>query len=290
MSSQQMNYQQREMMATGGELIRDPGASGTFGFQHKARAVCPVVTAAAESRALPTPTDPINTRLVVYLKTAGGALTITGSQDGSVVLDAAGEFAEFAISASGDTKQWRTVASSAIASGILSSVVQSLDLSTFKVHDAYGTAAVTTAANDDLGHTIAVIGTSAALLTSGNVSNASTVSTGGRLAANEFRVPMSYKAGNAFTIRFDWTRTDAAAVALTVDLFVYRKAAPTVDICATAAQSINAAASGTADFTITPTDLVPGETVYYKLTVINDDTAGGGSVGNIVGVKLVYVP
>lgn len=74
----------------------DPGASGTIDMINKGKAICEIVTTTAESVALPAPSGvPVGAELTVILKTDGGDLTITGAQNGSVVLDTAGNAAHF---------------------------------------------------------------------------------------------------------------------------------------------------------------------------------------------------
>lgn len=89
--------------------VDDPGASGTISIERDKgnECICEIVTAAAESRALPAVTGlPVGQRLFISLQTDGGDLTITGAATGNVTLDDAGEVALFYISDAGGTKQW----------------------------------------------------------------------------------------------------------------------------------------------------------------------------------------
>lgn len=87
----------------------DPGASGTFPLLLKAYAICEVVTATAESRALPAANGyAVGTKLRVILKTDGGDLTITGAATGSIILDTAGAAADFEVIDVNGTKAWAT--------------------------------------------------------------------------------------------------------------------------------------------------------------------------------------
>lgn len=89
--------------------IVDPGASGTISPSVASYInICEVTTAGAESRALPAASGfPPYTRMYVILNTDGGDLSITGSADGTIVLDDAGEVAEFIVSRAGTTNEWR---------------------------------------------------------------------------------------------------------------------------------------------------------------------------------------
>ena len=134
----------------------------------------------------------------------------------------------------------------------------------FRVFDAQTTVLPVYADDDsdDIQIGVATIGTSAPTFAIG-VTNATVT----KNAVVNAVVPESYQAGSALSIVIPWTRSDAATTSSSLDLVAYRHAAPTVDICATAAQSINGAASGTATFVLTPTDIVPGETILLHFTV-----------------------
>ena len=87
--------------------VPDPGASGTISWANQGYAICKVVTATAESRALELASAfPVGTRLLVILKTDGGNLTITGAST-SVVLDDSGDYTEFVVTDVAGTYQWR---------------------------------------------------------------------------------------------------------------------------------------------------------------------------------------
>ena len=87
--------------------VNDPGASGTISWTGKGRAICKVVTAGSESRALPSATGyGVGSKLRVILNTAGGALSITGA-DRTVALAVAGETADFVVSQAAGVNVWR---------------------------------------------------------------------------------------------------------------------------------------------------------------------------------------
>lgn len=102
------------MVRTGFGVVPDPGASGTIVIEKKGDAICEVITAAAESRVLESADNfGIGQRLTVMLVTAGGALTVTGADDGSVVMSAAKDMAVFevgsSISGTTRTKVWKVL-------------------------------------------------------------------------------------------------------------------------------------------------------------------------------------
>lgn len=90
----------------------DPGASGTIAIDNKGLTFCDVVTAAAETRALPAAEGHgPGTRVIVNFITDGGNLTITGPA-ASVILDTAGDRAEFEVVQVGtaaSTRVWKVV-------------------------------------------------------------------------------------------------------------------------------------------------------------------------------------
>jgi hypothetical protein len=93
-------------------------------------------------------------------------------------------------------------------------------------------------------------------------------------------VPVEYVAGETITLRAAaFTGTTVADTSSTIDFQVYRLAAPTVDICATAATSINALTVANKDFTITPTNVVPGDVLDIRMTYAGVDS---GNLGVIV--------
>lgn len=155
----------------------------------------------------------------------------------------------------------------------------------WRVHDAPATVLPVYADDDsdDLQVVTPTIGTTAVTLRAGV-----TAATVTKEAIAQVPIPTDYVAGSAISIVIPWTRADAATTSSTLDVTVFRVAAPTVDIQSTAAQDINAAASGTATFVLTPTALVPGEQVLINLLVaVNDGTT---SVQELTDVQWSYTP
>jgi len=92
--------------------VIDPGNGGTIHIELRGQAYCEVVTAGAETRALPPAVGFGNGQeLTVFLKTPGN-VTVTGAADGSVVLEDAGDLAIFRVSPAGlnnTDRVWRVV-------------------------------------------------------------------------------------------------------------------------------------------------------------------------------------
>jgi hypothetical protein len=83
--------------------------------------------------------------------------------------------------------------------------------------------------------------------------------------------------------------TTIADASCTVDLNVYhcdedRTLQALGDICATAAQSCNSLTYADLDFTITPTNLSPGDTLDVQLVVAGTDAGDAGAdIRGVVG-------
>jgi hypothetical protein len=138
---------------------------------------------------------------------------------------------------------------------------------------------------DDLIYTLGTLGTTAPTITGTDF--------GGSSATQKARVrvtlPVEYVAGETITLRASaGTLTTVADTSSTIDFNVYRQAAPTVDICATAAQSINALAVANKDFTLTPTNCVPGDVLDILMTYAGVDAGNLGVIlPTIAGVTLL---
>lgn len=253
--------------------VADPGASGTFGWDNKGAAIVEVATAAAESRVLPAASGKaLGTPFLVSFKTDGGDLTITGAQQ-SVVLRNAGDMILFIVGQAGTTKAWKVMADSRTEEQNFGARTVDIPLSTFRVATDITLNLTTEALCEDsanIGLRSPTVGTTAAALVI-KVSNATTAPK----AIVPAVVPLDYKAGTPISIVIPYVREDAATTSASLDLVAYRSAAPTVDICATALQDINGAASGTTTFVLTPTDVVPGETILLQLVgaVVDATTA-----------------
>lgn len=139
-----------------------------------------------------------------------------------------------------------------------------------RVWDAIATLPVTSGANDDLALVYNTLGTAAPSVESGDSKAASTT----RRIGFTFRVPPQYTAGDTVTLRLNaGMKTTVSDGTATIDAEVYRMAAPTVDVCATNAQSINSLTAANKDFTITPTNVVPGDVLDVRITIAIVDSA-----------------
>jgi len=129
-----------------------------------------------------------------------------------------------------------------------------IPLSAYKVWDAPFTNVVaTTGANDDLALVYGTFGTAASGLETGDLKNVAGPTT--RKVGFQFPVPVE---------------------------------APNVDICATAVQSCNSLTAANKDFTITPTNVVPGDLLNVVISMIVADTATATAViGRINKVEML---
>jgi hypothetical protein len=155
----------------------------------------------------------------------------------------------------------------------------SFPLSNVRTWDSMAVNIPATAGNDDLGLVTGTLGTHAPTLQSGDSKAATT----NRYAGFQVPVPVEYVAGETITFVVNagmlTTVSDDAAL---LDLEVYREAAPTVDICATAQQSINDLTAADKSFTITPTDVVPGDMLLCRVKIgIVDAATGTAVIGKI---------
>lgn len=158
-------------------------------------------------------------------------------------------------------------------------------LTTLRVWDAPQTNLPGTSANDDL-----------AIVYNTHLTGAPTIETSDLKAAGattryawfEFAVPDNYVAGKAITLRVNaGMKTTVADTTATLDAEVVRQAAPSTDICATAAQSINSLTAADKDFTITATSVVPGELLMCRLAVaVNDAATGTAVIGQLNSISL----
>lgn len=155
-----------------------------------------------------------------------------------------------------------------------------------KVWDAPQTDIPGTAASDDLAIVNNTFLTGAPTIETGDVKAGGAVSRKTRFA---WTVPPEYVAGQPITLRANaGMKTTVADTSATIDFEVARRAAPSVDICATAAQSINSLTAANKDFTLTPTSIVPGDVLDIVMTVATNDAATGTAViGKVNSVALL---
>lgn len=145
-----------------------------------------------------------------------------------------------------------------------------------RVWDAPNTDAADSGANDDLGVIYNTFLTEGPSVETGDVKAANAVT---RKVGFQFAVPPEYVAGQSITFRAHaGMKTTVAGTSATIDFQCARQADPTVDLCATAAQSINSLVAADKDFTITPDNVVPGDVLDCVVTVATNDAASGTAV------------
>jgi hypothetical protein len=162
--------------------------------------------------------------------------------------------------------------------------VSNIPLSDAKTWDNRAVNIPLTPATDDLG-----LVTGTFLTDAHKLSSASAAADVTRKAGFAVKVPNDYSAGAAIALVAAWTRLGIADVTMTLDAEVVRMAAPTVDIQTIAAASVNGAASGTTTFTLTPTNVVPGEVLNIVMTIAVD-TTGTSAGATIDRLSLNYTP
>jgi hypothetical protein len=153
-----------------------------------------------------------------------------------------------------------------------------IPLTAGKVHDAMATDLPTAAANDDMGIITGTPGTDAPTLQGVDFGG----TTSDEKAAFEIILPQNYVAGSAVTLRARAGMLVVADTSCTLDCEAWETTvagAVGADICATAAQSINSATYANIDFTITPTNLVAGDTLIVRLSFNGTDS--GNAAPNI---------
>ncbi len=159
-------------------------------------------------------------------------------------------------------------------------------LSECKTWDAAQTNIPGTAANDDLGLVTGTLATDVPTLQSGDA-KATTVT---RYAGFYVPVPAEYVDGETITIVINaGMKTTVSDTSAIVDLEAYRVGAPTVDVCATAQQSINSLTAADKSFTITPTGVVAGELLFCRVKIaITDGATGTAVIGKINSITAKF--
>lgn len=281
MSANSLNLDFHDMLANHMATVLDPGASGTIRSGGKGLTICEVTTAAAEGRTLESASSfPAYALMLVVLKTDGGDLTITGAASGTEVLANAGDSALFQVTNANGTKEWRYIGNgqldaledrmAALEGLALGSKTVDIPIgNNWRKWDDLVTNLAAADANDELGLVTGTFVTDAPSL---NVTVATPSNAPFYARDPGFVVPWNYDAGTNLTLDVTVVETVAATTA-TVDVVVVRRAAPTVDICATAAQSVVGAAAGIKSFTLTGTNVVPGEVLDIRLNLTLDDGA-----------------
>lgn len=156
-------------------------------------------------------------------------------------------------------------------------VADGIDLASGRNFDAttWTVLGATPASADDFGLTAGTFLTSDPTLRSSDA-KATTVTSKVRYA---YTVPSTYVSGEAITLRAKAGMvTTVSDTTATIDAQVVRRGAPTVDICATSATTINSLTSADVDFVLTPTNVVPGDVLDIVMTTAVTDGATGTAV------------
>jgi hypothetical protein len=227
----------------------------------------------AEGTMLATSADAFDRGELLYAAAAGKVDDEGSILVGEALDDAAGadEWIEYTTLSGGGTG---TPARSSIAMDDLAPYA--IAVRELRVWDAPVTPAVAaTGANDDLAVVYNTFLTAGPTVETGDVKTANSA----RKVGFEFVLPIEYVAGETATLRINaGMKTTVSDGTCTVDVQVARRAAPTVDICATNAATINSLVAANVDFTLTPTDLVPGDVLDVVVTITYHDTATGTAV------------
>lgn len=251
------------------QKLVDPGSGGTVRVD-KDKGVL-VLTSAGARTFISAARVPLGTEVLICATVSGATINGTSVGDGEfvayhVTLDSSGDN-EWTLQSADTALQADIDALEALA---YRTYVDELNPADFRVHDALQTTLPTAGANDDLGITYGAIGSSRPTLNA-TVDDETLTQEG----VVSYRIPEVYRAGDNLTLSVDFTRTAAAVTSATLDAEVYEFGAPSTDICGAASPSgdINSAASGAITFTITGTNLTPGDLLYIRLiAAINDGT------------------
>lgn len=159
-------------------------------------------------------------------------------------------------------------------------------LSECKTWDAAATNIPAAGANDDLGLVTGTLATDVPTLQSGDSKAATT----NRYAGFYVPVPAEYVDGETITIVINaGMKTTVSDTSANLDLEAYRVGAPTVDVCATAQQSINSLTAADKSFTITPTGVVAGELLFCRVKVaIVDGATATAVIGKINSITAKF--
>lgn len=152
--------------------------------------------------------------------------------------------------------------------------VYELPMQDMRIWDAFQTG-LTTAASDDLGIATGTFGTGLPYITTGDLKAAGSTTRRARIL---FTLPPEYVAGQPIVINCHAGMvTTVAGTAATVDVEAYLSGANTlvsgVDLVATAAITINSLTFADKEFTITATDLEPGDILDLRISVLVNDAA-----------------
>lgn len=158
-----------------------------------------------------------------------------------------------------------------------------LDLQSFpirmtdcRVHDAMSTVLPATAANDDMGCVTGTPGTDAPTLQSVDFGG----TTSDEKCGFQYALPQSYRDGETITLRvYTGMLTTISDGTATLDCECWKDdgdGTVSADACATAATTNNSLTFANIDFTITPTGMVGGDLLNFRLSFAGSDTGNAG--------------
>ena len=155
-------------------------------------------------------------------------------------------------------------------------VEYAIPLSAMRVHDNFAANLASTATSGDMGLVTGTPGTDAPTLQGSDFGGGSVSDK----ATFQFALPPEYVSGGPISLRLRaamlTTVSDGTA---TVDVECWPQdddGGASADICATAAQSINSLTPAAKTFTITPTNLLPGEILTFRLSFGGSDAGDAG--------------
>lgn len=148
-----------------------------------------------------------------------------------------------------------------------------------RVWDAVQTVLPATGGTDDLGLYTGTFGTSGNRIKTGDVKAAGAVT---RRCRFFIPLPDGHEAGEDVQIRcFAGMETTVADVSATIDVEAYEVQADgtlSADLVTTAATTINSLTLANKDFTLTPTNLAPGDVLDVRVSIATNDAASATAV------------
>lgn len=153
-----------------------------------------------------------------------------------------------------------------------------------RIWDAMASLLPSAGGTDDLGLIGGTFGTGVPSLQTGDVKN----TTGTRYARYILVMPAEYDAGGTVKIRLSaGMKTTAASVSATADVEAYKSARDALvsgsDLVTTAATTINSTTFGDKDFTLTSTNLSPGDILDVRVAIAWNDGQPTNVVNGCIG-------
>jgi len=154
-----------------------------------------------------------------------------------------------------------------------------IPMTSLRVWDAFATNLPATAATDDLSLVGGTFGTAPPTISAGDCKALGATTRYARLLT---QLPECYESGQTVTIAISaGMKTTVASASCTVDVECYKIDKITgigVDLCATAAITINSLVFGSKEFIITPSSLAAGDVFDIRIAIACNDAATGTAV------------